>query len=165
MQNVPEKSNLYDAQQYHKYSQKQRVEVITWKIPWDIHPNCAEKVLDKLIYADYIDLIDQSMSDSNIGARKRQNIKDHLFVVHAVINSVNRGEEECIDIQVYYIQKEFDSFWLNDTFNDLYDILPDEKRNDRLTLLYNINSSNLVAVNTPAGISERIDMPRIIQQG
>lgn len=72
-----------------------------------------KKVLDKLIYAGNIDTIDQAMSDSNIGARKQRNIRDHLFILYAVINSVIKGGEECIDIQVCDIQK---------AFNDLYDM-------------------------------------------
>ena len=124
-----------------------------------------KEVLDKLFYAGNIDPIDQAMSDSNNGAWKQRNIRDHLFILYAVINSVIKGGEECIDIQVYDIQKAFDSLWIDDTFNDLYDILPNEKRNDQISLLYNMNISNLVAINTPVGLSQRIDMPRIIQQG
>ena len=124
-----------------------------------------KKILDKLIYADTIEYIDKSMSDSNIGARKQRNIRDHLFVLYAVINSVIKGGEECIDVQVYDIQKAFDSLWLDESFNDIYDALPQNKRDDKLSLLYNTNKRNLVAVNTPAGLSTRIDMPSIIQQG
>jgi hypothetical protein len=46
------------------------------------------KIFDKLIYNDKYQDIDAGMSDSNIGARKHQNIKNHLFVVCGVINSV-----------------------------------------------------------------------------
>ena len=44
------------------------------------------KILDKLVYLDNYDCIEASMSDSNIGARKGYNIRDHLFVLYAVIN-------------------------------------------------------------------------------
>ena len=46
------------------------------------------KILDKLLYNDNYDSIDQNMSESNIGARKRRNIRDHLFVIYGIINSV-----------------------------------------------------------------------------
>ena len=54
-----------------------------------------KKILDRLIYVDNYDDIDKKMSDSNIGARKQRNIKDHLLIIHGVINSVIRGNEEC----------------------------------------------------------------------
>ena len=124
-----------------------------------------KKILDKLIYNDVFKEIDLRMSDSNIGARKKRNIKDHLFVLYSVINAVLKGEDDCIDIQAYDIQKCFDSLWMDDCFNDIFDILPECKRTEKISLLYYSNISNLVAVKTPAGLSERVDMPSIIQQG
>ena len=58
------------------------------------------------------------MSDSNIGARKMKNIRNHLFIIYGVINSVLKGESECIDIQIYDLVKAFDVLWLADTMND-----------------------------------------------
>ena len=45
------------------------------------------KIIDKLIYIEKYPLLDQNMSDSNIGARKKKNIKNHLFIVHGIINA------------------------------------------------------------------------------
>ena len=39
-------------------------------------------ILDKMIYSDKYDIIDNSMSGSNIGGRKGRNIRDHLFVIN-----------------------------------------------------------------------------------
>ena len=49
-----------------------------------------KKILDKLIYSDKYHDIDKNMSDSNVGARRKRNIKDHLFIIHGVINSHSR---------------------------------------------------------------------------
>ena len=46
------------------------------------------KIFDKLIYNDKYKDIDSGMSDSNIGARREKNIKNHLFVVYGIINSI-----------------------------------------------------------------------------
>ena len=59
--------------------------------------------MEKLIYNDNYKNIDQNMSDRNIGSRKKRNIKDHLLIIHGVINSVVKGKEEPIDIQIYMI--------------------------------------------------------------
>ena len=124
-----------------------------------------KKIMDKLIYYDLFEDIDRNMSESNIGARKKRNIRDHLFILYSVINSVLKDNTDCIDIQLYDIQKCFDSLWIDDVFNDLYDILPVSQRNDKISLLYNSCKTNLVSVKTPGGLSERVDMPCIIQQG
>ena len=44
------------------------------------------KILDSLIYNDIFNSVDDNMSDSNIGARKAQNIRNHLFIVYAIRN-------------------------------------------------------------------------------
>ena len=59
-----------------------------------------KKILDNLIYNDKYKDIDNGMSDSNIGARKDRNIKNHLFIIYGVINSVVKGQEEPIDLQI-----------------------------------------------------------------
>ena len=85
------------------------------------------KILDKLTYLDKYPDIELSMSGSNIGARKKKNIRDHLFIIHGVVNNVINGgdSEACIDIQVYDLEQAFDALWLEDTLNDLYDYLPE----------------------------------------
>ena len=50
-------------------------------------------ILDSLIYQEKYPLVDENMSDSNIGARKDKNIRNHLFIVYGVINSVLNGKE------------------------------------------------------------------------
>ena len=124
-----------------------------------------KKVLDKLIYFDNFDDIDNHMSDSNIGARRGKNIKNHLFMIYGIINSVIRGNEDCIDIQIYDIEKAFDGLWLEDCMNDVYDSISEKNKNDKLALLYMSNQKNQVAVNTSVGLTERITIPNLVQQG
>ena len=45
-------------------------------------------ILMKMIYKDKYDIIDESMSDSNIGARKHKNIRNHIFIVNSIIHDV-----------------------------------------------------------------------------
>ena len=124
-----------------------------------------KKILDKLMYFDNIDDIDANMSDSNIGGRKDKNIKNHLFMIYGIINSVINGKEDCIDIQTYDIEKAFDGLWLEDCLNDIFDTVPEANRNDKLALLYESNRKNMVAVNTAVGMTERVNIANIVQQG
>ena len=73
-----------------------------------------KKILEKLVYKDNYESVDSNMTDSNIGSRKARNIRDHLFLIYGIINSVIRGGAAAIDIQIYDIEKCFDSLWLED---------------------------------------------------
>jgi hypothetical protein len=117
------------------------------------------------LYFDKFEEIDSKMSNSNIGARKGRNIKDHLFLIYGIINSVIRGNEPCIDIQIYDLEKAFDALWLEDCMNDVFDTLGKLNRDDKVALLYESNKKNLVAVNTAVGLTDRIPIDKIVQHG
>ena len=126
--------------------------------------NVLKKIIDKLIYVDNYEGIDSNMSDSNAGARRNRNIKDHLLVIHGVINSVVRGNMGCIDIQIYDLEQAFDSLWLEDCLNDVIDTIPEDKRDDKITLLHKANQNNYVAIKTAAGLTRRENITNIVQQ-
>ena len=48
---------------------------------------------------------------------------------------------------------------------DLHDTLPPEARDDKLALVYQVNSENFVSVNTSVGQTERVNMKNIVMQG
>ena len=66
------------------------------------------KIVNRLVYQEKYPLVDERMSDSDIGARKNKNIKNHLFIVYAVINDVIKNKIHCIDLQIYDLVKAFD---------------------------------------------------------
>ena len=105
------------------------------------------------------------MSDSNIGGRRGRMAKDHLFVVYGIINSVKNKEDEEVDMQVFDIEKAFDKLWIEDSLNDVVDNIPTEKANDKISILYEANKLTKVAVKTPFGLTERIAVKCICQQG
>ena len=123
------------------------------------------KIADKLIYHEKYPFIDQNMSDSNIGARKKKNIRNHLFIIHGIINSVLNSESDCVDIQIYDLIKAFDVLWLLDSMNDMYDTLPPQSCDDRLGLVYEMSRNNMVAINTAVGQSERVNIKEFTAQG
>ena len=73
-----------------------------------------------------------------------------------------KGKEEPIDVQVFDIEKCFDALWMQECINDLYEAGLD---NDKLPLLYLENRNAKVAVKTPNGLSERIDIHNVVMQG
>ena len=42
--------------------------------------NIIRSILMKMVYQDKYETIDSSMSDSNVGARKKKGIRNHLFI-------------------------------------------------------------------------------------
>ena len=55
--------------------------------------------------------------------------------------------------------------WLEDCLIDLYDTLPEDQRDDKLALVYEANRSNLVAVKTAVGLTDRVNIEKIVTQG
>ena len=71
-------------------------------------------ILDRLIYNDEYEKVDQNMTDSNVGARKKRNIRDNIYVLNAVMNSVLKKEMGCVDLQIYDVSQSFGSLWLQE---------------------------------------------------
>ena len=78
-------------------------------------------ILDRLIYNDEISNLDSNLTDSNVGARKQRNIRDNIFTMNAILNSIAKEKDEAIDVQIYDIEKCFDSLWLQEVINCLFD--------------------------------------------
>ena len=120
-------------------------------------------ILMKLIYMDEYEVIDSSMSDSQIGARKGKNIRNHIWMVNGVICDVlSRKTKNPIDIQIFDYRQCFDSLWLEECLNDFYD---GGLQNNKLALLYSVNRNVKVAVKTPVGKTERGTINNVITQG
>ena len=58
-------------------------------------------ILDKLIYNDKYQIIDDPLTDSNVGARESRNIRDNSFFVNAVINNAVKNNLKDTDITIY----------------------------------------------------------------
>ena len=47
----------------------------------------------KMIYNEKYDIIDEQMSDSNVGARRGKNIINHIFIINGIIMDIqNPGQ-------------------------------------------------------------------------
>ena len=121
----------------------------------------VRSILDKLVYNDYYETIDENMSDSNVGGRKKRNIRDNLFIVYGIINyTLKQGLD--VDMDLYYIAKCFDAMWHQETMKDLWDV---GVQDDKFALISEMNTRCQIAIKTPVGISDRFTMEQIEMQG
>ena len=119
-------------------------------------------ILDRLTYNDAYSTIDENLTDGNVGARKRRNIRDNIFIVGAVSNSVLNGKQQPIQITVTDVEKCFDKLWLQATINALYEA---GLTCDILNLLYIENKTAQVAVKVNGNLTKRISIKEIVMQG
>ena len=120
-------------------------------------------IMMRLIYLDYYPQLDKSMSDSQVGARKGKNIRNHIWIVNGIISDVlSSKSKKPVDIQIYDYKQCFDSLWLQECMNDLYSA---GLNDDKFALLYNVNSKVDIAVKTPVGKTDRQSIHNVIAQG
>ena len=119
-------------------------------------------ILDKLIFNDEYQTIDKHLTDSNVGGRKRRNIRDNIFVINAIMNSIKMGNEMSCDITIYDIEKCFDALWVQECINTLYEC---GLKNDKLVLLYEETKNARIAIKTSLGLTTRTTIDNIIMQG
>ena len=119
-------------------------------------------ILDRLIFNDEYETIEKNLTDSNVGGRKGRNIRDNIFVINAVINSIKKGKEDPCDITVNDVEKCFDSLWVQECINTLFEY---GLRNDKLVLLYEESKTAMIAIKTSSGITDRETIENIIMQG
>ena len=119
-------------------------------------------VLDRLIYNDAYETVDNNLTDCNVGSRKQRNIRDNLFVINTITNSSKKGIDRPCNICVYDVRKCFDTLWLDECINDLYEA---GIQDDKLCLLYYQNKNARIAINTLNGRTERFTIQNTVMQG
>ena len=119
-------------------------------------------ILDRLTYNDTYYSIDDNITDGNVGARKQRSVRDNIFVISAISNSVLKGRSQPIQVQVMDAEKCFDKLWLQSCINSIYEAGMD---NDKLNLLYIENKNAQIAVKVNNKLSMRINVKDVIMQG
>ena len=118
-------------------------------------------ILDRLIYKEEQEVVNDSMGQFQVGNQTGRSIRDHTLIVHAVVNDAITNNIE-LDILFTDIKQCFDSIWLEEAINDLYDS-GIQSRN--LNLLYEGNKSTDMCVETKFGRSDRVCLRKVVMQG
>merc|ERR1712218_374924 len=121
-----------------------------------------QSILMKLIYNQLYDVIDENLTDSNVGARKNMSIRNNCFIVNGCINEAARSKSKCVDIVALDFAQCFDALNVDICMNDIYEV---GVRSSELNLLYNSDQRSCIAIKTPAGLTKRQDVLMNIAQG
>ena len=104
------------------------------------------------MYNDIYKVIDDSMSDSQIGSRKEKNIRNHIWVVNSILCDVlSTKKKKTIDLLIYDYKQCFDGLWLEECLNDMY---TGGLNNNKFNSLQTANLSVELVVHTPIGKTE-----------
>ena len=118
-------------------------------------------ILDRLISFDEQEQMSLSIGQFQVGNQKGRNIRDHTLIVHAVINEAKEKKVK-LDLIFTDIKQCFDSVWLDEATNDLYD---SGMTSRNLNLLYEGNKKTRMCIDTNFGRSQRIELNNVVMQG
>ena len=98
--------------------------------------SAVRTLMMRLIYNTKYNIIDQNMSDSNVGGRKNRSCINHIFVINGIIHETVKSKNNSpVTIQIYDYKQMFDSMNLQEAVSYLFDSV----KNNNLALLYEAN--------------------------
>lgn len=124
--------------------------------------NILRMIKDKMIINDVEDIVEPTMSDSQVGGRRKKGCRNHLFVLYSCMNSAKQKESKPIDVKVYDVSKCFDKLSLEEVCNNIYDI---GVTDDKMAMIYEGNKINKVMISIPSGMTEPIKVEKLVTQG
>ena len=117
----------------------------------------------KLINRDISDIVKSNMSDSQIGSRRNKSVRNHIWVLNAVITeALSKKNKPPIDVQVLDVKQCFDGLWAKECINDIYRA---GVQDDNLALIFEASKITHFAVKTPVGMNKRKTLEEKILQG
>ena len=121
-----------------------------------------KSLMDKLIYEDVYQTVDNNLSCSNAGGRKGRGCRDQIFILHGIINEVVHGNREPICLQSVDVVMCFDKMNFPETHNDLWDVCVQDRN---FALLATLDQKCTVKIKTPCGETKTLTLKEIIMQG
>ena len=117
----------------------------------------------KLIYNSKYNVIEQNMSESNIGSRKNKISIDHILVINSIVHEQPKSIHNTpLQIQICDFQQMFDGMNLQESISDLYDSGVDDVH---LIFIYEANKDILFRVKTPNGLTVEQHLKENVLQG
>ena len=107
------------------------------------------------------DTLQQNISKFQNGGMKGKGAVDNLFILRGIINHANYMGKE-LWLTFYDTEKCFDSLWLEDCINSLWDL---DVKDDILCLIYLMNIKATVTIKTPLGDTDPLFLSNFVKQG
>ena len=123
--------------------------------------NISSLIFEKLLKNRISPILNKNMSQFQTGGVKGKGVTDNLFILRGIVDHTKYlGKELCITF--YDIEKCFDSLWLADCLNSLWE---NGIQNDLLYLIYLLNHRARIQVKSPLGITDTFTLTDITKQG
>ena len=120
-------------------------------------------ILMRMIYNEKYPVIDENMSDCQMGGRKRKGCRNNIFIVNGIIHDVMSSKKKgAVSLQIYDYKQMFDAINLEQAASDIFDVGVND---DNLVMIYNANNDVKMSVNTPNGLTERQTLKNVVLQG
>ena len=123
----------------------------------------VRSIFMKILYNMKYQIVDDNMSDGQMGGRKKKGCRNNIFIINSVIFDVQKSKTaKPVCLQIYDYKQMFDSLSLEQSIIDLYHYgIQDET----LHLLYEANKETHISVKTPFGLTERETVKSTVLQG
>ena len=119
------------------------------------------KIFEKLIKNRISQAVENYKSLFQAGGRSNRSKADNLFILRAVIDHTLYIQSYVL-FTLYDFKTRFDSLWLEDALNTLWDV---GVENELLYIIYLLNKNCNITVNTPFGPPERFTIEKLVKQG
>ena len=118
-------------------------------------------IFEKLLKNKISDTLQQNISKFQNGGMKGKGAVDNLFILRGIINHANYLGKE-LWLTFYDTEKCFDSLWLEDCINSLWDL---DVKDDILGLICLMNIKATVTIKTPLGDKDPLFLSNFVKQG
>ena len=117
-------------------------------------------IFEKLLTNKIIQTLQTRYVKLQNGGTKGKGVVDNLFILRALFDYVKYLNKE-LWLTFYDIEKCFDSLWLEDCINSLWE---NGVKDDTLSLIYYLNGKANVVVKTPFGKTDPLSFMNIVKQ-
>ena len=120
-------------------------------------------ILMKLVYERTYEQVSSTMTDAQIGARKKKSVRNHIFVLNSIISDVMSSKKKPpIDLNIMDFKQMFDGEELKSVLNAFFEA---GVKDDMFSIINEANATVKFAVKTPTGLTEERVIRNKIMQG